>query len=316
VLTLPNTPSRLPAKLVRDWLLVPLPLTGATLAAGLSLALRSSRLSIAAGYAAIALSLFYLAKVAIEALDGSMPDFIGLALVLVAGGYAGSLRGRAGAVPAAIWLLLAAPLAVALGTFNNQWAQLNFSMVFPFLALFVLASLDAVRWRSAAMLSLAILGPVAVMLLSAQYPYSLPDSLFEQQVAVQAPLASGTIKVDPETASFVRSARGLARGALLIDLSGMGPGIAAVLGAHAPVLPWLNPATPTWPDVVWSRLSPAERDRAWFVGPIWPQFVSTAPARWFAAHKARFCRRQLPPMTFWGEKRKLDLWRPCAVRAR
>jgi hypothetical protein len=202
-------------------------------------------------------------------------------------------------------------LAVALGTFNNQWAQLNFSMAFPFLALFVLASADGAAWRRRIAQALCVLGPPILMLLAAFYPYSLPDAVFAQQIPIEHPLTRSSVLVDEETASFVRSARGLAPGALLVDLSGTGPGVAAVLGARAPVLAWLNPATPTWPDVVWSRLSPEQREKAWFVGPVWPSFARSEPARWLTVHEARYCRTILPPMTFWGEERTLEIRRPC-----
>lgn len=316
ILALPNTPLGLPAKIARDWGLVPPTLTGAAIMAALGFALRRFRWSGCLGYAALLLSLAYMVNSASEAIDGGLPDFIGLALVTMAAGYAGLLQRQTGMRLPVILMLLAAPLAVALGTFNNQWFQLNFSMAFPFLALFALAAADPVRWRKGLAWAWCLVGPVALMLLAALYPYSLPDSIFEQQVAISPPLAGGRILVDEETASFVRSTRGLASGALLIDLSGTGPGVGAILGARVPVLPWLNPATETWPDVVWSRLSPQQRANAWFVGPVWPSFERSAPALWFAAHKARYCPRSLAPMTFWDHQRVLQLWRPCASPAR
>ncbi len=311
VLALPNTPSSLPIKVARDWLAVPLSLTGAALAAGAGFVSVRFGWSRWLGAAAIGFSLFYIGSIAGDAVDGSIPDFIGLALVTAAAGYAGVLRRSHGVNRLAVGLLLAAPFAVALGTFNNQWAQLNFSMAFPFVAAFVLASADPLRWRAGVARALAILGPCGVMLLAACYPYSLPDSVFEQQVPISHPVTHSAILVDPETADFVRSTHGLASGALLIDLSGTGPGVAAALGARAPVLAWLNPATATWPDVVWSRLTPAERDEAWYVGPIWPLFDHSAPAQWLAAHRQHYCGQLLSPMQFWGEDRTLQVWRPC-----
>ena len=316
VMGMPNTPLALPAKVARDWLAVPPLLIGAALAAGLGLLLGRVRGSRWLGYAAVALSLAYLGSVAADAVEGEIPDFLGLAMAMLAGGYAGVAPGARRADRWVIALLLAAPLAVALGTFNNQWFQLNFSMVFPFIALFALAGEDPAGWRRASAQALAVMGPCAAMLLAAFAPYSLPAPIFAQQVPIEAPLAKGQVRVDPQTAAFIQGAHGLARGALLIDLSGAGPGVGAVLGGQAPVLPWLNPATPTWPDVVWSRMSRADRERAWFVGPTWPAFAASAPARWFAAHKAGYCPTALPPMTFWGEERNLELWRPCVTSPR
>lgn len=313
VLALPNTPLGLPAKLVRDWGEVPLVLSGAAVAAALSFALRRSRWWRWPGYGVIALSLLYFRDAAADVADGDIPDFLGLALATMAAGYAGILQHRPGARLPVVVLLLGAPFAVALGTFNNQWSQLNFSMAFPFLALFALASADPARWRRRLAQALCVIGPPGIVLLAAFYPYSLPASVFEQQIPVEQPLTHGRILVDPETADFVGAARGLARGALLVDLSGTGPGVAVALGARAPVLAWLNPATGTWPDVVWSRLSAEERARAWFVGPVWPAFASSAPARWLAANKARYCGSTLPQIPFWGEERTLQVWRPCVA---
>lgn len=311
ILALPNTPLGLPVKILRDALAVPLVLIGAFIAAALSFALRRTRWFTWPGYAAVALSLCYIVSVAGDAVDGEIPDFIGLSLVLAAAGYAGVLQGRWPPNPLAIGWLLGAPAAVALGTFNNQWSQLNFSMCFPFLALFLLASTDPVAFRRAAFHVLSCAGPAIVMLVAAFDPYSLPASIFDQQIPVEHPITHSKVLVDSETADFVRYANGHAKDAILIDLSGTGPGVAAVLGAKAPVLPWLNPATPTWPDVVWSRLSKTDRENAWFVGPVLPLFARTAPARWFESRKSEYCPDALPEMPFWGQEQVLVVWRPC-----
>jgi hypothetical protein len=316
VLGLTNTPLALPAKVLRDWIAVPSPLILAAIAAGSAFAVRWSRLSVWLGYAAVGLSLYYIASVAEVAIDDSIPDFLGLAIVTTAAGYTGIVQREWRKDGFGIALLLLAPPAVALGTFNNQWFQLNFSMAFPFLALFAVAAVDDLGWRKRAAQAFAGAGPIIVLMLAALHPYSLPAPIFDQQIRIEPPLAHGTVLVDPETATFVRSAHGLAQGALLVDLSGTGPGVGAVLGGRTPVLPWLNPATPKWTDVVWSRLNAAERERASFVVPIWPLFDHSAPARWLIAHKARFCVIALPPMTFWGEERALELLRPCASAAR
>lgn len=316
LLALPNTALALPGKIARDWLTVPLPLIGAAAAAVISFVLRRSSWFKWAAYAGIALSLYYVASVTSDAIDGSVPDFLGLAVETTALSYAALLQHERRASLLAVTLLLGAPVAVALGTFNNQWFQLNFSMAFPFLAVFTLASTDTSAWRRGAAQLFAILGPIAAMMLAAWSPYSLPAPIFEQQTPIRAVLASGSIRVDDETAAFVGSARGLARGALVIDLSGTGPGVAAALGGHAPVLPWLNPATPTWPEVVWSRLSARERQEAWFVAPVWPSFRKSAPARWLLAHKASFCPIALPETPFWGQERVLEVWHPCEKGSR
>jgi hypothetical protein len=316
VLGLTNTPLALPAKVLRDWQDVPLSLTLAAIAAACGFALRpwrrSQSLSTWLGYAAIGLSLFYVASVTQDAIDDSIPDFLGLAIVTAAMGYAAAAQREWRNGGFGVALLLLAPPAVALGTFNNQWFQLNFSMAFPFLALFAVAAADEMRWRRWAAQVFAIAGPILVLVLAAFHPYSLSDSIFDQQTPIEPPLAHGTILVDDETATFVQSAHGLAQGALLVDLSGTGPGVAAVLGGRSPVLPWLNPATPAWADVVWARMSEAERNQAWFVVPVWPAFADSAPAQWLTAHKQGFCSTALPPMTFWGDERTLEVLRPCA----
>jgi hypothetical protein len=314
VLSLPNTPLALPSKIARDWLAVPLPLTIALLGAASSFALGRRPASRWAGYAAIGFCLYYIAASIPDALDGSIPDFLGLSMLLIAASYAAIVHLGATGTGAASALLLAAPPTVALGTFNNQWSQLNFSMTFAFLALFLAASVDAARWRRSTAQIFSLIGPVAVLVLAFWAPYSLPAPIYAQQSPIEVPLSSGSVKVDEETADFFHGAEGLARGALLVDLSGTGPGVGAILGARIPVLPWLNPATRTWPDVVWSRLSAKERDSAWFVVPVWPQFTRSQPALWLVSQKARFCRLPLPQMFFWGEDRSLELWRPCRAR--
>lgn len=312
ILALPNTPTHLPIKVLGDWAAVPPLLSGAALAVGAALALWRTRWSAWAGHAGIALALLYLAIAVPGALDGSIPEFPGLALVLIAAGYA-VLVARRDLLPIA--LLLVAPFAVALGTFNNQWAQLDFSMVFPLLALFRLASEDPHRWRQVTAYTVSIVAAPLMLLAAAQSPYSLPDSLFAQQVPVTHPITGSRLLVDAETADFLNGARGKAQGALLVDLSGTGPGVAAALGAKAPVLLWLNPATATWPDVVWDRLSAAERERAWFVVPVLPLFAPSGPARWLAAHRGGYCAIPLPRMMFWWEERALQVLRPCAAPA-
>lgn len=311
VLALPNTPLALPGKILRDWLGVPLVLSGGMLAALISLFFARSKLSKWPGYTAICFALVYLLGVVPDAVDGAIPDFIGLALAVAAAGYAGIVRPDHAGDRATVLVLLGAPMAVALGTFNNQWFQLNFSLPFPLLALFTLALADRSRRRAALAFGFAVAAPVAVLLLAAWAPYSLPASIFAQQVPVRPPIVSGSTLVDQETADFIEAGRGVARGALLVDLSGTGPGVAAVLDATAPVLPWLNPATPAWADVAWRGLSTSQRDQAWFVVPVWPLFQHSAPAIWLQAHRSRYCRTALPEMPFWGEERTLEIWRPC-----
>jgi len=263
---------------------------------------------------ALLLALSYLGGTSLKALlSGDLPGFVGLALVVTAMAYLALLKTEGRADRPTIALLLCAPLAVAFGTDNNHWSQLNFSVVFPFLALFALAAVDQSRWRRRAAFAIAIAGPPAVLLFGALQPYGLPTSIFRQNNWVDHPLTAGGVFVDQETADFVASARGMAKGAILIDLSGSGPGVAAILGARPPVLPWLTNMTPTWPDVVWSRLSHGERERLWFVGPVAPFFARSGPARWLAGRKGTYCPQKLAPMTFWGERKVLELWRPCHV---
>ncbi|OAN66371.1 hypothetical protein A7X12_13455 [Sphingomonas sp. TDK1] len=312
VLALPNTPLHLPIKILGDWSAVPPLLSAATLAVAGALALRRARWGAWFGHAGIALALLYLALAVPDALDGGIPEFPGLALLLAAAGYATLVARDDGLM---LGLLLAAPFAVALGTFNNQWAQLDFSMVFPLLALFRLAEEDPLAWRRAAALVLSLAAAPLLLLTAAMSPYSLPDSIFAQQTPVRHPVTGSSLLVDEETADFLHGTQGLATGALLVDLSGTGPGVAAALGAKAPVLLWLNPATATWPDVVWSRLSERERAAAWFVAPVLPLFRPSAPARRLAAHPGRYCRTALPRMSFWWQERALELWRPCAAPA-
>ena len=316
ILSLPNNARGLPMKVLRDWLIVPPLLTVGAIAAAIGVSVPLRGWAKWSGYVALSLSGFYIWSLVPDAIDGSIPDFLGLALVTAATGYFSLRRYDATTPPLTVVLLLGAPAAVALGTFNNQWAQMTFSMAFAFLALFLLASSDPSAWRRRIVLVHAIAAPVAVMLLAAFFPYSLQDSIFEQQIMIDHPLTHDPIRVDEDTAAFVESAKGQAKGALLVDLSGTGPGVAAVLGGKAPVLPWLNPATASWPDVVWSRLSPQQRRDAWFVGPVITLFDHSAAAEWLAANQAQYCRLTLAPLTFWDKERTLEVWRPCRVAAK
>ena len=311
VLKLPNSALGLPVKIARDWLIVPPLLTLAAIAAAIGLALPLRASPKWWGYAAALLSAVYILSITPEAIEGSTPDFLGLALSAAAAGYFGVRRDDPTLPRLPIALLLAAPAAVALGTFNNQWAQMTYSMAFPFLALFALGSTDPAAWRRGIVLGFALIGPLAVMLFAAFYPYSLQDSLFEQRTLVEHPITHDPVRVDEDTAAFVDSADNQAKGALIVDLSGTGPGVAAVLGAKAPVLPWLNPATESWPDVVWSKLSLKERQRAWFAGPVIPLFRQSAPAKWLASNQSKYCRLELSPMIFWDKERTIEVWRPC-----
>ena len=313
ILSLPNTARGLPMKVLRDWLIVPPLLTLAAIAAAMGLAIPLRGWAKWCRYVAASLSGFYIWSIVPDAIEGSIPDFLGLALVTAAAGYFSLRRNDPNMPRLAGALLLGAPAAVALGTFNNQWAQMTFSMAFALLALFLLASTDPSAWRRRIVLVHAIAAPAAIMLLAAFYPYSLQDSIFEQQIMIDHPFTHDPIRVDEDTAAFVDSAEGRAKGALLVDLSGTGPGVAAVLGGKAPVLPWLNPATATWPDVVWSRLSLRQRKDAWFVGPVITLFDHSAPAQWLAAHQPQYCRFTLAPMTFWDKERTLEVWRPCTT---
>lgn len=315
ILSLPNTPLALPLKIVRDWSAVPAPLiaAGMTLVASLAMGRRSWSKWLAD--ATMAIGIVYVATLLPDAIDGEIPDFLGLALLMIVAGYAALSYAEQRRNLSVIAMVLIAPVAVGIGTFNNQWFQLNFSMAFAFIALFSLAALDPRRLRRSIAQLFAILGPIAVMLLAAWAPYSLPAPIFEQHVAIAPPLASGTILVDDETADFINTARGLARGGLLIDLSGAGPGVAVALEGRAPILSWLNPATPTWPDVVWSRLSPKQREDASFIDPVLPNFRSSQPAQWLFSHERNYCTTQMPEMPFWGKERTLRLRRPCPQSA-
>ncbi len=313
-LTLPNSPSALPAKVLGDWLTVKYLLQAAAFASIATVAVPALRRSRASAVVALLIALAYLGGTSLRALSRvDLPSFLGLALMVTATAYLAWLRTEGRAEWPTPALLLCAPLAVALGTSNNHWTQLNFSVVFPFLALFALAAVDPSRWRRRAFFAIAIAGPPAVLLLGALQPYGLPTSIFRQNTWVDHPLAVGGVFVDQETASFVASAGGMAKGAPLIDLSGSGPGVAAVLGGRPPVLPWLPETMPTWPDVVWSGLSHGEREQLWVVGPVDPAFVNSRPAHWLAARKETYCPQRLAPMTFWGARKVLELWRPCQV---
>jgi len=76
-------------------------------------------------------------------------------------------------------------------------------------------------------------------------PYRLPGSISQQTHPITLPRSSASIFVDLPTANWANALRSGARehgwieGTPLVDLTGATPGAALVLGANAPVTPWI-----------------------------------------------------------------------------
>jgi len=205
------------------------------------------------------MSLYYVANVAADASGRVIPDFLGLALLTTVAGL------RRSASTHAAWqrprlsrccLRLRWPSRSAPSTTTGF--QLNFSIGVPLPCAVTLASLDPARWRRGVAHALAIGGPVAVMLLAAFAPYSLPPDLrsADPDRVPRSPTARfwSTLRPRDSSARLADS-----RKALFSSICRERPRGRA--GSRRPnaVLPWLNPATQTWPDVAWSRLSPEAR---------------------------------------------------------
>lgn len=116
-------------------------------------------------------------------------------------------------------------------------------------------------------------------------PYYVATDIGKQVVAVTLPGINGEeLLVDGKTAKFVNdlksaaSTAGLQSGMPLLDLTGRNPGLNLILGTRPPVYPWLagdEPNSSAILDVVWSRMSADERNRAWIAGPANPSFAKS-----------------------------------------
>ncbi|WP_147307450.1 hypothetical protein [Mesorhizobium denitrificans] len=114
-------------------------------------------------------------------------------------------------------------------------------------ALFLaMAIIPPARWllRVSVIYLLAFL-PVLFLFYVSMMPYRLPESMSHQTNPITLAGSDSPILVDGATANWVNALRsgalehGWSEGTPLIDMTGATPGAALVLGANAPVTPWI-----------------------------------------------------------------------------
>lgn len=109
-----------------------------------------------------------------------------------------------------------------------------------------MALIPPARWllRVSVIYLLAVL-PVLFLFYVSLMPYRLPESMSHQTNPVTLTAGNAPIFVDEPTAGWINALRsgalehGWSEGTPLIDMTGATPGAALVLGANAPVTPWI-----------------------------------------------------------------------------
>ena len=227
------------------------------------------------------------------------------ALCLLAIALAVSLSGAPKSSFALPVALVLAPYVVAFGTFNDILEQTTGSLLFPILALCLVARLAA--WPALELATYAL--ALACLLIGFFRPYGYAAPVFAQSEALRTRLFKGPLLVDPMTKDYADSLGRVGVDAPILDLTGNGPGTVALTGAKAPVLPWIITLTPQWADVVWNRLP--TRDQAWIIGPVAPAFANSAAARHM--REGNYRCSSLAPMKFWDRIQLITLCKPASL---
>lgn len=221
---------------------------------------------------------------------------------------------------APVFVLLAIPFAVAVGSANALLFQLGASVFALMLAAVVAARLlfspPAAR-LIATTLTVAFAG---LMLLGAFRPYGMPQSMFAQTEPIDLPFSRDRLYVDAPTKAYVDGPKATAArlrlppGTPIVDLSGTGPGNAMFLRGRAPAFPWLinyTDGAPILADAVWESMTPEERARAWILGPVHPGIRKAGLVGRLAADQSGYeCVATLPNGYWADEAAVLTLWRP------
>ena len=132
---------------------------------------------------------------------------------------------------------------------NTEWSiSVGAGYVFFVLALALLArsaAPAAPRFLIACLMAVALVPVALAALETRRAPLRLVAGIEAQTVPVRFLGNPTRLRVDPDTARWVEALQAAARagrwrvGTPLLDLTGGTPGAAVVLGAHAPVTPWL-----------------------------------------------------------------------------
>lgn len=257
--------------------------------------------------------------------DAFGPELVALVLAQITLGLvrhtSGPLDWRAVGL---LLFLTALPFAVAFGTANPLVRQTSISMFGALFASAVAAQMFLGNgWRRALHCGLAGLA-LAAVIGAVLKPYRIPQPPLFQSEPLAIPGFRGTLLVDPETKRFASEMRAVGRRAGLrpdipvLDLSGGGPGTALFLGGRPPGNPWLiqfmDNAVPM-ADAFWNTLDPAERARAWIVGPIHPKFAASQVAGQIRRESARYACVGQSRMTYWEKPMPVSAWKPVGATA-
>ena len=225
--------------------------------------------------------------------------------------------GRRGWAPVApLFVLLAMPFAVALGTINNILVQTEISSGFTLLLALVATSL----WGGGRLVAATRVGAAAVAVLiiwwAAAIPFYYATPITAQNRPERPAFTRDRLRVDAGMDDYMRHLRRLApsvNGAAVIDLSGLGPGSALLLGGQAPYYPWLAPGFPgvaDRADRAWASLTPAQRAGAWVIGPVDRELARSQVVRELRARAGNYTLADRVPGVYWQQRQTLLVWRP------
>lgn len=252
--------------------------------------------------------------------DAFGPEIEAVVLAVIAYGV---IRGAKPVNPRGLGLLLILlllPFAIAFGTANPLVRQIGISLFGALLALAVAGPMLFATLTARAIQCGVALGSLALVVGAVIFPYRIPQSPPRQTQALKLPHFAGALRVDKGTARYAAYVGAIGRRAGLradtpvLDLSGGGPGTALFLGGLPPGNPWLiqffDNAVPM-ADAFWTVLSPAQRERAWIIGPIHPKFAPSAVAREVRRDRKRYACIGSTTVTIWEKPMVVDIWKPA-----
>lgn len=234
--------------------------------AGLSSRRAAVALAIASAAAATALALAFPVYAALG------PGLAALAYAAVALALFGGADRR---ICLGLALVALLPWAAAFGSTNDLASQTTLSA-----GIFGLVALMAARCARPAGTAPVVVALCLVLVTGSAVwrglgkPYRLATPVWSQTEPVEVGAGRERLLVDGQTATFISSLRdsatrnGFCAGDPVIDLTGELPGVAVVLGAQAPGLPWLFGGYAFSEELArWALagVDPRTRDRAWLV---------------------------------------------------
>lgn len=216
-------------------------------------------------------------------------------------------------------ILLLLPFALSFGTTNPIYMQTSL-YVWPWVLLAALAAWikrPAIAPQVETAIAVGVLGLLAW---ASWLPYGLSTSIWKQTVAVRVPFSTDTIRMDIESARYVKQLRQegvrgrITRGTPVIDLSNGGPGTAMFLGGRPPIFPWLVPIYGTSEETanaVWALISLEQQKTAWFIGPVHPNLAKSLAARHLADPGSYVLKARM--IGSFGSHQPIEIWRPATA---